>query len=170
MANRSNVPRKEKQWGSLGGQQFDLTADGTSSSVVSLSFTSSQTILRMIGHVLVSATGTIVADDSVIVTLGLAKVSTDAAAVGSTAMSDPAQEPEFPWLFWLSIPVRWPEGGSPVQGRELPGVFRREFDIRTMRKFKPRESLVWVLEYSNTGGNPPVTVSLGDTRILLTIH
>ncbi len=170
MANRMRTPRKEKQWAGLGGQDFALTADGTSAGSVPLSFTSSQTILRMLGGYQIMATGTITALDAVRIFVGLAKVSTDAAALGATAMPDPQVEPEFSWLYWASHSLFWSNSGAPVTGRELPGHVRRSFDLRTMRKFKARESLIWVVEYADIVGTPAVTVQLDATRVLTTIH
>ena len=169
MADRMRVPRKEKMWGSILGQSLAMTADGTFG-VAGTGFSSSQTVLRMLGEYLISATGTILAGDAATITCAIGKISSDAFALGPTAWPDPAGEPDYPWLYWASHPVRWPEGGAPVQGREIPGVVRHSFDIRTMRKFKPRETLVFVAQYADRVGTPPVTLEVGQIRVLMTIH
>lgn len=166
---RAMIPRKEKQWDGLAGSTIDMTANGTFGGG-SLAFTSNQTILRMLGSWQVMATATIIAGDECEVAIGIAKVSTDAATLGVTALPDPFDEPEFPWLYWATRCLYYAEGGAPVLNRTNSGTKEVVFDIRTMRKFKPRESLVAVFQYVDIVGAPPVTLQMGKTRLLTTIH
>jgi len=168
MADRFRGPRKEKQWGFLPLIQLDLTGDGTFGGSA-IAFTSVQTVLRMLGEYIISPTGVVSAADSCTIVVGLAKVSTDAAAVGASALPDPGAEGEFPWLYWMSHSFEYPTVASG-EGGIVSGSLRKAMDIRTMRKFRPGESLVWVVQYINNAGNPPMTLTLSHTRVLLTIH
>ena len=59
------------------------------------------TILRTLGEVLVALAQTgVVAGDQVFVTIGLGLFSSDAVAVGPTAVPEPSDEAEFDWLWW----------------------------------------------------------------------
>ncbi len=43
---------------------------------------------------------------------------------------------------------------------------RYRFDVRSMRKIKPRETLAFIVQYLNVTGNPPLTFSFGGARVL----
>ena len=170
MANgRVRTPRKEKQWNRLLSTQNALVADGTTIGS-SIPFTSSQTVIRMIGEYFITPTSTITGGDTAKICVVLGKVSTDAFILGATAMPDPAGEPDYPWLYWAEHIVRYVVSGAPVSGNQIGGSHRQSFDIRTMRKFKSRESLAWVIQYVDITGTPPIALDIAQTRVLLTIH
>jgi len=101
-------------------------------------------------------------------TVGLGKVSTDAATLGSTAMPDPAGEPDYPWLYWAEHPYA---ATDTAFGSNLgTKVHRVAFDIRSMRKFTTRETLAFVVQYSDISGAPPLTFIGAQTRVLTTLH
>ena len=169
MARNAGVrsARKEKQWEAIPSIIDTMTGNATSVGG-SLGFSSKQTVLRMLGEYVVNPSLATAAADQVKITLGLAKVSTDAATLGATAVPDPAGDANFSWLYWAEHVFFF--GGTSADPASGASYLRRSFDIRTMRKFGPAESLLWVFQYSNIAGNPPVTLSVGQTRVLLTIH
>ena len=168
MANgRSRGARQAKTWTALPGTTNDLTADGTTL----FGFFSSGapfTVLRMLGEYVINPTSAPVTGDSCVITVGIAVVSSDAAALGSTAMPDPDGEPDFPWLYWAQHPLSYPS--TEVQVKTGVGALRHTFDVRSMRKIQTRQSVAMVVEYDDRGGAPPVTVNVGDTRVLTGLH
>ena len=168
MSNGRHAVRKAKQWSQLLGFSGPFVASTTGIGT-SLDFTEPATVIRMLGDVLIISTpgGTFVQGDQCGLTVAIGVVSTDAVGVGATAMPDPSSEPEFPWLFWKDshfiLEAAPPDLGSPG------GAVRFSFDIRSMRKIKPRESLVWVFQYEDLAGAPPYTVSTGLVRVLLAL-
>ncbi len=164
MARNRNFPRKVKQWRGLGGTVLTLT--GSSTNIAgSISFTEAQTVIRILGEYTIGPTAAPAALDSVHMNVGLCVASTDAVAVGATAMPDPADEPEFPWLYWKQHMLFYASTAS-VQSSQAANL-RHSFDIRSMRKFSPRESLVLITEYGDLTGTPPITVSFAQTRVMV---
>ena len=149
-----------------------LTANSTVGGGV-INFTSPQTVLRMLGEYVIDRNAAIVAGDACRVGIGIAKVSADAAALGATAMPDPLQDYEFPWLFQAEHRLWWPapqDATSVNNSGSGSGIVRRSFDIRSMRKFKPNESLVQIVQYIDSNGTPPTRFFSTSTRVLTTIH
>ncbi len=167
MSNGHRTPWKEKQWGFLPSIELTLTGNGTFQGG-SISFTSKQTVLRMLGEIVIAPTTAPTAFDSANITIGIGKVSTDAFEAGAGSMPDSNGEPDYPWLFWKDYGFFF--GASSVDPASWSGMTRDTFDIRTMRKFGPRESLAYVVTYSNVTGDPPLTVKLQRVRVLTTIH
>ena len=165
MANRT--ARRRKEWtASETATEADLSADGTTL-FSRTDFTETRTILRILGEYIIAPTAAPVDGDGVSINVSFGIVSTDAATVGSAAMPDPIAEPGFPWLYWMSHPLFF--RSTTVQEALGTGVVRIPLDIRSMRKVKPRESLVSVVEYFNLGGTPPITVQVGQVRVLLAL-
>ncbi len=167
MADRFRTPRKEKEWNGTGSSIVAMTADGSFLAGGGFNFSASSTIIRMIGEYVITPTSAPTAGDSAIVTIGAGKVSSDAAALGATAMPDPAVEFGYPWLYWASHVFRF--AGTSVDGGAAGASLRHRFDIRSMRKFKPNESLAIVVQYSNNAGDPPLTLNLPSWRLLLAL-
>ena len=167
MADRFRTPRKEKLWAGVPGISAAISVAGTTVGG-GFAFTSPQTVLRMLGEYTLVAAPTPTADDFCVITVALGKVSSDAATLGATAVPDPAGEPEYPWLYWAAHPMYF--GAAAVDGASASNSVRQTFDIRSMRKFKARESLLWVIEYSDLNGTPSIRMILGQTRILTTLH
>ena len=164
---RTGGTRKAKTWGSMPSINLALVGDGTSAGG-NIAFASHFTVLRMLFEYIVGPTGTITAGDQAKVTLAIGVVSTDAAALGATAFPDPAGEPEYPWLYWADHMLHFPSAGAPLEpGGGGQNAVRKTGDIRSMRIVKPRETLTWVVQYSDNAGTPPITVNLGQTRVLL---
>ncbi len=167
MARNFGTQRKAKLWAGIPTTLLGLTADNTFLGG-SLAFTSPQTVLRMLGEYVIGPASAVVAGDDVEITVALGKVSTDAFALGASAVPDPNGEPEYPWLYWKQHVFTFPTtSGDPSAAT---GSVRQSYDIKTMRKFTARESLVWVINYGDLGGAPPMTLVLGQTRVLTTLH
>ena len=142
MARRSSYAKKIdfKQWDGIPGILRDSASEGTATGG-GLSFVQSVTILRCRTSVILQFDETRQAGDQMDVGLGLAIVSTDAATLGATAVPDPLEEPEFPWLYWVDQHLECINTGSTYD----PGSsLRWEVDTKAMRKVKPSETLIWV--------------------------
>ncbi len=165
MANR--IAKRRKEWMFTDSAiEADFTTD-TTLLFTTLLFTETRTILRMLGEFVIGPTAAPVDGDGVEMSVGFGIVSADAVGVGSTAMPDPSQEPEYPWLYWSSHPFFF--RSTDVQQALGTGVVRVPFDVRSMRKVKPREALISVVQYVNSGGNPPMTAAVGQTRVLVAL-
>ncbi len=162
--------RVAKIWDAIPGSTQNHTANGTIGGA-SLAVTDAATFLRMIAEYIIGPTGAVVATDGCAITVAIGIISTDAFAAG--AFPDPSDEPEYPWLYWAqhffefgtAIGIGVGEGPTSEQHS-----VRRFVDSRSMRKIKPRESLIWVSEYVGTSGTPDMTVNIGETRVLRTLH
>ncbi len=96
MANRAR--RLDKEWSRLTGIIVNLTAS-TTTIIGSLAFSRAQTAMRMIGEYAIGPSSAPAAGDAAVVTIGIGVVSTDAVTLGATAMPDPGDEFEFPWMY-----------------------------------------------------------------------
>jgi len=166
MADRFRGPRQTKEWAVIPTGGADMTANGLTLGGA-LAFTEARTVLRMLGEYVVGATGggTIAETDNAHITVAIGVVSSDAAAAGFANLPDPFGEPEYPWLYWADHEMLFPSGGD--NGTTAQASLRRSFDIRSMRKIKSRESLIFVLEYTDILGTPPITAANALTRVLL---
>ena len=163
-----NFPaKKAKLWIGLPAFQNAFTV----SSIVSpagIDFTSPQTVIRMLGEYIFLPSSAPAAADSAQITVGIGKVSTDAFTLGSTAMPDPSGDVDYPWLYWAQhVFFANDTGVGSTLGAKAARV---SFDIRSMRKFTTKESLVFVCQYADVNGAPPVTFAASQTRVLTTLH
>ena len=162
--NFTRTQRQTKRWIGLGLSNVAFTGSLTSRQGV-FNFEEGRTVLRMIGEYLIMSTAAPVALDAAGIAIGIGVVSTDASTVGGTAMPDPQDEPEYPWLFWASH--TWRSNSANIDSALGSTVIRRSFDIKSMRKVKPRESLAVLIQYTDRGGAPPVSVIMENTRVLI---
>ncbi len=167
MARQFTGRKMGKEWVAIPGFDAPLTADGTTLPGF-FAGTVSQTVLRMLGEYIISPTIAPTAGDHCTVTVGIGIVSTDAATVGSTAVPDPAGDPDFPWLYWKGHPMWY--GGTDLNGGNPAGGLRQVFDIRSMRKMKAKESLIICAQYEDGSGAPAVEWKGGATRVLVGLH
>ncbi len=160
-----------KQWDGISGLQGQNVTASSTVLGARLSFTEASTILRMVGSWSVSPTagGTFAADDEANITVGLGIVSSDAFEAGAASVPDPNAEPEYPWMYWEQVNVY--AFTAPVAGDDLGALQKyRTFDIKSMRKVKPRESLIWVAQYGDISGSPPYTIFMNAVRVLIATH
>jgi len=157
--------RLTKQWRSItDSAPIALVGAGTTLAG-QLDFSEPRTILRMLGEYTLGSSSTYTAGDGALIAIGIAVVSTDAATLGATALPDPGSEPEYPWMYWASHSLF--SATSTGDPNAIQAGVRQGFDIRSMRKVKPRESLVFVIEYSDIAGTPPIQVGQPGVRVLI---
>ncbi len=164
MTDRFRGPRMSKHWHALNGGETHFVANATSLTSAFVFEADPGTVIRMLGEYVISPTAAPTVADAATLTVGIGIVSADAAELGATAMPDPSTEPEYPWMYWASHAVHY--ASTEVDPSSRAGSIRHSFDIRSMRKFKPREALAFVVQYEDTAGNPPLTFMAGKTRIL----
>ena len=163
MSNGRHGPRRNKSWSSIPGGSVGLTGNATG---VTGGFSTAglqATIMRMLGEYVVMATAGATALDRARIAVGIGVVSSDAFALGVSAMPDPGAEPDYPWLFWAEHIIRF----TTSDAGELGGSIRHGFDIRSMRKISSRQTLAMIIEYTDEVGAPPLTFSAATTRILV---
>ena len=167
MADRSRGMRQRKHWHLLGDVTFNFTANATA---ILGSFSAAgnepYTVLRLIGElVCVAGAAGVTAADKAVIAVGVGIVTSDALAVGASAMPDPGGEPDFDWLWWYQAQMMYPVaaqvGGAGEQARI-------RIESKAMRKVSPRQSVVLLAQYIDITGTPPVSV-LGSARFLIGI-
>ncbi len=163
MADRGRGRRMVKRWFGFGTVTSNLTANVTAL-FGSLVPGEAGTILRMIGGFVVTPTAAPTVADHAIVGVGIGIVSADAATLGATAMPDPFDEADYPWLFWRTDDFNFVS--TDITSPGPAGSVRYRFDVKSMRKIKPREALVQVVQYVDVAGAPPLTVSSAGVRVL----
>ncbi len=165
MAHARGGTRQRKEWTSLGaGGEQHMTGTGTFL-VQQVDFLIPGTVLRMLGEYALVPTAAPADADFALIGVGIGLVSTDASTLGSTAMPDPGGDTAYPWLYWASHALHYQDTG--VDPSHAGGSLRKSFDVGSMRRFSPLESLVMVVEYTNGAGNPPITFVTGRTRVLV---
>ncbi len=156
--------RMPKHWDQLGAISQALTADATIISA-GLSFDEGWTIIRLLGEYTVAPSGATAQGDSAAIGVGIGVFSSDAVAAGAGSVPEPVNEAEYPWLYWADH--RFFFGGTSVDPSPASASVRRAFDVKSMRKVKPRESLVMVVNYVDITGAPPLDFIGGGTRVLI---
>ena len=162
MAHRRDT-RMRKDWNALAGGPLILTGATT---VIggTLAVSAAVTVIRMIGEYAIGPSTVPTALDEVEIGVGIGVVSTDAASLGATAMPDPTDDVAFPWLYWADHLLFFATNSQSAGAVTVS--LRRQFDVRSMRRMKADESLVFVVQYTDVVGLPPVHVSIGATRVL----
>ncbi len=165
--SRGRDTRMQKQWNNIGATELAITASSTNLGG-SLAVLVPSTVIRMMGEYLLHFTGgaTIVAGDVCRVTVGIGLFSSDAVDAGAGSLPDPADESEYPWLFWKQHELA-ALTADPAQVQDGIGVVRQAFDVRSQRKMKPRETLAYVVQYVDVSGAPPVSARMAAVRCLL---
>ena len=162
------TPRRRKTWAGLPGIALNMTADSTQLGG-GLSFSESgSTLMRLLGEYTILPTSAAAAGDECVVTVALGIVSLDAFNLGSTAVPDPGGEAGYPWLYWAAHPLAF---NTTALGGNLTdtGMFRHRFDIKSQRKIGTGQILAVIVEYSDLTGTPPLTIVLGQTRVLIAL-
>ncbi len=155
-----------KEWRLLAGATQTFSTVGTRVASAVLAFTAPATILRIRCHdILLMLDSTQQVGDTIILTLGLGIVSSDAAALGATALPDPGAEAEYPWLWWGQSVLR-SEVAAGVNDRGS-SMYRFGVDSKAMRRVKPGQSLLWVIEASGLAGAPVTLIDVCSTRVLV---
>ena len=156
-----------KAWLSIPGLSLNVNA-ATKFLGGSLAFTGPGTILRMRGAVLADMVSDAVTE-AILVQVGIGIASTDAITAGTVAsIPGPGSDPDYPWLWWGSIPL-WSEAADSASSPagQLPKAWRLEIDSKAMRKVKPNQSLFAIAELSQLAGAATARVTFGTTRVLI---
>ncbi len=165
MADRfSRGQRMKKRWASLGtNTPTAFTAPSTAVFSGFIVPTEAQTVIRMLGEYLIVPAPTPSANDHASITVGIGIASADGVTAGSGP--DPADEPEYPWLYWANHNFNFPVAAANdgLGG----GVVRQTVDVRSMRKMKPREALFITAQYQDGSGTPALDMTAGFFRVLL---
>ncbi len=153
-----------EQWTLLPGIQIFLNGNATFSGA-SVVFNEPATILRVRGWWSAHFDSTMQVGDELDLGIGLAILSTDAFTLGPTAFPDPLGEPEYPWLFWDTLKL----DSNRAVGENAYGTTAqwREIDTKAMRKVKPGESLVVVLQSAGAAGAPNTVLEQSRMRVLI---
>ena len=154
----------DKEWNAIPGISLVVGSDNTFLGG-GLSPGTSATVLRMLGEYVIAPRTSPVAIDEAQVVIGIGVISGDAFAAGAASVPDPGGEPEYPWLYWASHSLFF--GSTQVDPASDAASLRAKFDIRSMRKMKPRETLAFIVQYININGNPDLKLLIGATRVLL---
>ncbi len=165
--NRGYVKAK-KLWIGVGSHTTDMTASGTSKGV-GFTFTSPQTILRILGEYIIAPTaGAMTAGDNAFITVAMGVFSADAFNAGSGSLPDPAAEEGYPWLFWRQHAIWFGVTGEDPSA--AGGSLRSTIDVKSMRKVTANQLLGVVVQYEDVVGTPLMTISFAGTRVLTTLH
>ena len=126
------------------------------------------TAVRIIGHLQVMTPVLSEVENSQTIDLGIGVASTDAIAVGATALPAPNIELDFPPRGWLyraqrTVLQSLPTGGTPTAMWRIDALF--EFDLRAMRKID-KGVLFLVVTSTDDGGTSSNTDLRGLVRTL----
>ncbi len=160
----ARTPSREKRWEVI--PSIVLAGSSTPQTLLggSIAFTEARTIVRCRASIATSIDGPTISDQCRFI-IGLGIVSTDAFAVGSTAMSDPNGDADYPWLWWYQSQLQ--SQVNVANDAALSAAERITVDSKAMRKVKPWQSLVWVVAYEQTNASPVADIMIGITRVLI---
>ena len=168
---RSRTPRRLTAWG-LGPQMTDQSITATGKVIWSTGIGIVEqvaTLVRTRGAFMARVLSVAAATDSMVGAIGLGIVSTDAFAVGATAVPGPFTDPEWDGWLWHQYYTLAGVTATAADGSNAVGFVRRfEIDSKAMRKINGNEILMGVFEVGVETGTMSIRVS-GDTRILLKI-
>jgi len=164
--HRDSRGRMPKHWDKLSFlTPQDFTASSTSSTA-GLGLDEAWTVIRLMGEYTIIPTAAPVAGDAMNFGVGIAVVSADAFAVAAgAALPDPAVDLNYPWLYNAVHAFHF--GTTSVDPQSAGGSLRHSFDVKSMRKIKPQETLCIIFQYVDAVGTPPMTVMQGAVRVLI---
>ena len=161
---RTTGHRMPKQWAAIPGIISAFTADATALGG-SLAFGSPATVLRMIGEYTIFPVSQPVVTEQAKLAVAIGVISSDAFAAGAASVPDPSGEPEYPWLYWAEHTFAYHD--TTRDPSQAAGSLRHGFDIKSMRKMKPRETLAVIFQFDQLSSTPDLTISMGQTRVLI---
>ena len=151
-----------KQWSAAPGLIFSSAAAGILIGG-SLAFTFPATILRWRGVVTAMFDETAVAGDQVKLTYGIGVFNT--ASVTAISLPLPAADTDYPWVWWNQMFLQ--QKGTGDEHAWGANNQKLEIDSKAMRKIKPEESLLLIVDRTNLVGAPVVEHFLGQLRVLI---
>ena len=153
-----------KEWRLLLGLTTTVAANAIVG-VQRLEFSAPGTVLRLrMSSGLLALDASQQVSDAIVISVGYAIIFTDAATVGAD-VPDSASEFEYPWL-WLG---QWCLRTFIAAGVNTEGssVVRISADSKAMRRIKPGQSLVQIVEATGAAGAPTTNIDLASTRVLV---
>jgi len=102
------------------------------------------TLIRSRGTAIVHFDPTSIGD-LMMVGLGLGVYSSDAFAVGSTAMPGPLSDADYDWI-WHQVFTFGPAFSATEDGNDIGENLVIEVDSKAMRKIKPNQAIGWIAE------------------------
>ncbi len=155
-----------KQWTSIQRSAVNITSNTTTLGGGVQNFLEPGTILRCRGFVEAHFDNTAQIGDEMNLTWALGVVSSDAAVAGAGSMPDPGGEPDYPWLWWGSMKLFSEVAAGPTGGWG-PAAQRLEIDTKAMRRVKPGQALVIIVESAGESGAPVTSLEFGQLRVLV---
>ena len=169
MADRGRVrgPRMAKHWHFIPGASILFGGGAQTALASSLALDGPWTVLRMLGEYVVAPRVAPAALEAGSVGIGIGVVSSDAVAAGAGSLPDPlTSDPDYPWLYWANHDFYYRTTTAEAE-HSVVGAIRRSFDVKSMRKLKPRESLVFVVEFAAIVGTVDLQFESAVTRVLV---
>ena len=157
VVRRATGRRTDYQWNGVAGLQT-VTLSTTQALMGSICvFSSSQTLMRVRGRVLV-AMDVGAADESMVVAVGLIIADDTQFTAGATAFPSPISDLAADWLWHGFFPLRSITG---TQSDLLGGQFwQAEIDSKAMRKVKATENISVMADATVLSGSPTADVIL----------
>ncbi len=156
MANgRRTGRRTDKAW--LGFRIAETTIGTTQGDMGNLPLGSAGTLMRTRGELLIVGRSNAITDDDV-VGVGLILLGTDAVAVGGASIASPLDDLDAPWIWHQFVPLI--SGTAGTDPNSIGDNFRVSIDSKSMRKFKPNQSLTLIAELA-TGNYATVALAAG---------
>ncbi len=126
------------------------------------------TILRIRGEV-VAQLETPAANEVKAFGIGIGVFSTDAVALGATAMPDPLADVGYPWIYWSAhvLMARIADGATSPADQAGTKTARIMIDSKAMRKVRPDQSVAIVVEPINLAGTATMELAMGPIRVLI---
>jgi len=141
--------RTDYEWQGGSSMAFAALAAGGTTQQSTIVTVGAFTLMRVRGHWSVSFDGDEMAADHLEVGIGLLLQQT-----GAVATSLPLTDPNAPWIWYDQVALYTAEGTNADQG--FLTSYRGVIDSKAMRRMKPDQSLIFVLETSNIVGAPTV--------------
>ena len=156
--------KMSKIWRDIGPGSSPLNTHGLTTLLGTLDFNQPETILRMVGEYSFQpdTTSAAVAGDRAVITVGIGLVSLDAAVAGATALPDPDGDSQYDWLYW--------HAHSYYVGTILTNpviALRHQIDVRSMRRAKARQTLVFLVQFDIESLTPVVRFMQPRIRVLV---
>ena len=156
--------KMSKLWRDIGPGGSLMTVNNATTLLGTLDFNQPETILRMVGEYSFGPDNSVaaIAGDRAVITVGIGLVSLDAAVAGASALPDPDGDSQYDWLYWRAHGYYV---GSILTNPMI--ALRHQFDIRSMRKAKARQTLVFLTQYDIESLTPGVRFMQPRIRVLV---
>ena len=121
------------------------------------------TLIRTRGHLNVHFDPASIGD-VIQVAVGLGIYSSDAFAVGSTALPGPITDADYDWI-WHNVMTMGPAFSATETGVDILSNKWVEVDSKAMRKLKPNQTVGWMLEALVLSGGGTVDIAVAARQL-----